>query len=237
MAHKHLSARRMSRALLQLGENYGKLLSSIFVSLHPDRAACGDQHHRTADFHPLPALKQARKAAVTVECQSNMRQLNMALSLYLQDNNERFPRTGFALTPVDQRWIGFFDRGGYGYPSVFCPESYGDPHLGPSTALFSYAYNQALGHGDWGSYGTDTPLQLRGMNPSEVITFSESYGGYFWNSVYGQGAFCAMSMWTVPGGRLSEPHNKAGNLAYLDGHVETVPTEDLTYYDFMVVKY
>jgi prepilin-type processing-associated H-X9-DG protein/prepilin-type N-terminal cleavage/methylation domain-containing protein len=183
----------------------------------------------------LPSLQKARKAAVAVQCQSNMRQLNLALISYIQDNKQRFPRTETNPgPPEDLRWMGFFDRGGYKYPTIWCPETTGDPSVGPPAALIPYAYNQALGHENWAGYGIDTPVKLGQMTSAEVITFSESEGWYFWNSVYGQGAACALP--TSAGGRLSEPHNKGANLAYLDGHVARANVLELTYYDFLVTK-
>jgi prepilin-type N-terminal cleavage/methylation domain-containing protein/prepilin-type processing-associated H-X9-DG protein len=182
----------------------------------------------------LPSLKKARKAAVAVECQSNMRQLNLALTMYIQDHKQRFPRTGMVSAPEDLRWMGFFQRGKYVYPTDRCPESGGDPSVGPPESLLTYAYNQALGHEDWNGYGTDTPVRLGKLSSAEIITFCESYGWYFWNSIYGQGAPCGLPM--SSGGRLSEPHDKAQNIAYLDGHVERRVVLELTYYDWLVTN-
>ena len=39
----------------------------------------------------LPVLGRAKRAAHTVACMSNLRQLGIALNLYVQDNNDRLP--------------------------------------------------------------------------------------------------------------------------------------------------
>jgi len=39
----------------------------------------------------LPTLGRAKRAAQTVACMSNLRQLGIALTLYVQDNNDRLP--------------------------------------------------------------------------------------------------------------------------------------------------
>src|SRR5687768_182959 len=44
----------------------------------------------------LPALSNAKIKAKTVRCVSNLRQMGIAMSLYTQDNNERFPFSGRA---------------------------------------------------------------------------------------------------------------------------------------------
>jgi prepilin-type N-terminal cleavage/methylation domain-containing protein/prepilin-type processing-associated H-X9-DG protein len=185
----------------------------------------------------LPALRRARSAAVTIECASNMRQLTVCLTMYLNDHKQRFPRTGTAsatATTEDQRWQGFFERGRYKYPSERCPTSTDDPtNITPASR--TYAYNQALGRGDWIGYGTDTPVRNGSLLTTDIITFSESWGYYYWNSAYGQGAYCGVSGMRVPGGRLSEPHDKALNLAYLDGHVAKKDLKELNYYKWMVI--
>jgi prepilin-type N-terminal cleavage/methylation domain-containing protein/prepilin-type processing-associated H-X9-DG protein len=42
----------------------------------------------------LPALNKARRAAATLQCQSNMRQLTAAMLMYINNNHGRFPPSG-----------------------------------------------------------------------------------------------------------------------------------------------
>jgi len=184
----------------------------------------------------LPALRAARDSARAVQCASTMRQNQIALTLYLQDHDQTFPRTSTLSAPVDLRWMGYFDRGGYSY-SDRCPTSEGDPSTGPAETLRTYAYNQALGHGDWVGYGIDRHTDgAREIHPAHIITFSESWGWFFWNSVYGQGIFCALPQ--SGGGRLAEAHfsGKGQNISYLDGHVQPKLFDELTYYDWLVAQ-
>jgi len=44
----------------------------------------------------LPALNRARRQAMTTQCASNMRQLAMAMLLYIQDNKGNFPPATFS---------------------------------------------------------------------------------------------------------------------------------------------
>jgi prepilin-type N-terminal cleavage/methylation domain-containing protein len=47
----------------------------------------------------LPALQQARRQAATVQCSSNMRQVAMALLMYVNDNKGHFPPAGLPPLP------------------------------------------------------------------------------------------------------------------------------------------
>lgn len=65
----------------------------------------------------LPALSRARKQANLVQCGSNMRQVSMALIMYIQDNKGRFPPAGLPpLTGIYPRgwwWANELVRQGY----------------------------------------------------------------------------------------------------------------------------
>jgi prepilin-type N-terminal cleavage/methylation domain-containing protein len=41
----------------------------------------------------LPALQSARRQAATIQCQSNMKQVSLALIMYMQQNKGKFPPT------------------------------------------------------------------------------------------------------------------------------------------------
>ena len=50
----------------------------------------------------LPALTRARRSAYTLQCSSNMRQLSMAMLMYINDNKGRFPAAEFF--PIDNAY-------------------------------------------------------------------------------------------------------------------------------------
>ena len=55
----------------------------------------------------LPALTRSKEAARSARCKSNLRQLGFALNLYVQDNQERYPREGIlpgAVPGAVARW-------------------------------------------------------------------------------------------------------------------------------------
>jgi len=186
----------------------------------------------------LPAIGRARRSAVTLQCSSNMRQLGLALEMYLGQNKQRFPFT--AGTTTGKRWFEVFDTHKIKYPSLGCPSST-EYNVLTQTVSFPYSYNTALGRGDWVSsgyaYGIYKPNQLKKISPSKLITFCESHGTYFGNSIWERGSDCGRSVKTYPTGMLSEPHDRSQNIAYLDGHVERVIVKDLNYYAWMVNSY
>lgn len=49
----------------------------------------------------LPALSKAKSKAVAIKCNSNMRQLGMAVLMYAYDNKDRFPDCSGAVWPWD----------------------------------------------------------------------------------------------------------------------------------------
>src|SRR5687768_8821013 len=50
----------------------------------------------------LPALSAARRQAAVVQCQSNMRQVSMALLMYIDANKGRFPLCTVAVGPAPE---------------------------------------------------------------------------------------------------------------------------------------
>src|SRR5689334_14964503 len=49
----------------------------------------------------LPAIAKAKAKAIQVKCNSNVRQLGMAIRMYAEDNGDRFPDCAGAIWPWD----------------------------------------------------------------------------------------------------------------------------------------
>jgi prepilin-type N-terminal cleavage/methylation domain-containing protein len=73
----------------------------------------------------LPALSQAKFRGKVVNCTSNYRQWGVAVTMYAQDNKDRFPRfDNFALNnawDVDSKMITELGPYGLTVPMWFCP--------------------------------------------------------------------------------------------------------------------
>ncbi|WP_428389725.1 type II secretion system protein [Mucisphaera sp.] len=98
----------------------------------------------------LPALSAVRRAAVSVGCKSNLRQLGIAMTLYLDENGRYYPAARYMPEPVlsgssnpplhvkfEPYLSGSFDQEGGVW---WCP---GDDFVAPLTGT-SYDYNSGL---------------------------------------------------------------------------------------------
>jgi prepilin-type processing-associated H-X9-DG protein len=159
-----------------------------------------------------------------------MRQAQLALIFYLEDNDHYFPQCD---TPQAQRWHAVFTAAGYEFAGNRCPSS---RNTGVSTDLITYAYNGGLGSDvglPWSQRRLTSGVEA---SAAKIITFCESYGNFFWNWQGGQGEKCG-EPWDgrrgVPG-RLVFHHNDGQNLTFLDGHVEYRHIATLSYEDWSV---
>src|SRR5688500_16395645 len=66
----------------------------------------------------LPTLRGARRAAYTVQCSSNMKQLATAMIMYIQDNKGKFPAVASDEVP------GITPGGGYWWPDTLVQGNY-----------------------------------------------------------------------------------------------------------------
>lgn len=101
----------------------------------------------------LPALSRAREGAKRSSCANNLRQLHIAFSLYLLENNDTYPAAQDPYNPKYWFWMGrgwrekietYVPRGGEGETGVFlCPS---DPRSEEKYDSTSYAYSMAFYH-------------------------------------------------------------------------------------------
>jgi len=190
----------------------------------------------------MPSLSKARSAAKRMVCASNLKQINLAMRLYLDSNNDTYP---CAQDPVPEDpniwlWMGrgwrrfvepYLDgRIDVNNPSVlFCPE---DPASEEKYESTSYAYSMAfyhspeqISHMTDPSYtcGTDGPFvqsipqqSLDVTRPSGKILIGE------WNSnhlrVVEKGWYGFGGWWCWEGSR---------NLLFADGQVRYLAAEEI----------
>src|SRR5687768_2002443 len=62
----------------------------------------------------LPSLQKARKAAETVQCASNMRQIGQGVALYVNTWKGRFPVNSYTIRDMDATTLGIDGSPGMG---------------------------------------------------------------------------------------------------------------------------
>ena len=169
----------------------------------------------------LPALSQAREKARQAKCINNLKQIGLAVAMYLQDNNEYF----FGYARGDgQAWftdVSFLGRylnlhwkpGDYWKGTVLDCPSKKSGYAGQSV---DYCYNASLAINvaphRWGKLG-------RIKYPSRTIAFGETTGKtYFFQIWSGWDPVTNAIDWNT--------HGAGANVLFVDGHVNWVSGND-----------
>ncbi|MBI5383854.1 MAG: prepilin-type N-terminal cleavage/methylation domain-containing protein [Verrucomicrobia bacterium] len=132
----------------------------------------------------LPALGQAKEAGRRIQCTSDLRQIDLSLKLYMDDNEDIMPTRRSS----NNRWPALL----YPYYQVLtllrCPSDGPDPvsNAGAGAAPADRAPRSYIING-WNDYfgGTNPTNDLKDTaipEPSETITFGEkeTKSGHFW---------------------------------------------------------
>ncbi|HEX7011004.1 MAG TPA: prepilin-type N-terminal cleavage/methylation domain-containing protein [Phycisphaeraceae bacterium] len=179
----------------------------------------------------LPALKQARMAALTTECSSTLRQVGIAIYTYANDHSGKLP---LVINPSAtdnnapywwQYLLSFYLETNanplkapvHEHPVYFwrCPVD------DPDKDFARYAYNARLGYADTSKpFLWNNPVTLTMVkNPSDMITVADSVRDATWwgfPSPFTPGHFDYT--WSRHSGRT--------NILFLDGHVELMEWEE-----------
>jgi prepilin-type N-terminal cleavage/methylation domain-containing protein/prepilin-type processing-associated H-X9-DG protein len=194
----------------------------------------------------LPALSRAKEAARKTACLNNLRQWGLALTFYTQENDERFPRESHGANSTLNNWAqvrdpnngdvwynalpraialkgaaeygtnpsGFYAKGSlFHCPSAKFPKGF----LDGNNALFSVAMNSKL------MSEIGLPVRMAAIQlPSATVVFLE-------NLLKDEPKFDLAQATTELGqpssfaSRFSTRHGGSGNLAFADGHAQSLP--------------
>jgi len=195
----------------------------------------------------LSALPRAKAEAFRAQCLASLRQLSLASQLYSGDNGEQFVSNGYSTDPAAKTWVAGDDHNDV---QAFGNSSYlTDPHYAlfadylktaatyrcpadPSKRYINGVYQTRVrtyslnSYFDWkyGVVNNNDPAfvnfrktsDLAGRSPNELFTFIDTSPV----SVCFPAFEVAMTPYLFFH-RPSIEHNRAGDIAFADGHVET----------------
>lgn len=181
----------------------------------------------------LPALQSARRKVKQTVCQNQQKQICLAASMYTHDNDE------WLLPAYDSgggvgAWFQILDDGGYAkIPAVSVDVVYNEPGVAVCPVnnyrrlnwLVNYAYPKRAGYVVGSTvYNSRRKLSSVDGSPTTIPLFTEAAPDVGTsNETY---PFCCFYRfnntthinWTIHGG--------ASNVAFLDGHVESVKSAE-----------
>ena len=177
----------------------------------------------------LPALAKAKEKAKSIECLNNVKQWGYAFWMYSDDNDDYFPYEGnagdistsfnvdawFNSTPEyasGPALTNLYLSGNPPLPGVkslfTCPSVRKGPAAAPTmtTAFFMYGFNNRMDPNGAAQFKRSVCEK-----PTDTVTFTENSEGTFPSS----------------SGRFTPArHNLRANLAFADGHAQSIGTND-----------
>ena len=186
----------------------------------------------------FPVFARAREKARQASCQSNLKQINTAFLMYVQDYDECWPRICWPNTPALQNsWPALHNPSGsrvesfwdwphhvYTYtknaPIFDCPTSpdpYPPANANPQNYDGNYVYNHNGVNCQAGRVITNI------SQPAEVVLVLDGGDAYL---IPGADTMARLlgtldEDWANPNLERATRHNDMANIGYVDGHVKT----------------
>jgi prepilin-type N-terminal cleavage/methylation domain-containing protein len=195
----------------------------------------------------FPVFAKAREKARQTSCLSNMKQLNLAIAMYMSDCDSCFPIGGWSCyncnrTPPCPSWHCAIIPYHRNLPIYQCPSNGWTPDA--SSPRSHYLYNHAMA---WN--GRPLPESVV-PNPAELIVLAEGHNNN--NTFRHEATMGGFQRWKVRDPwspqKCTPPHYYGMNAAFHDGHAKYVvfsnpqetgwdPVRDLLRRDLPVLRY
>ncbi|MHB9071213.1 MAG: type II secretion system protein [Sedimentisphaerales bacterium] len=191
----------------------------------------------------MPSLSAAREQAKAITCASRLSQTALALDMYAQANNERFPpvakqfsrETEIVLWQIRLRPFIPGGKEGRTYEIIHCPSI---PLEIKGYSTMTYGMNGLYDTFD--SQGGQAKNRLKAKTPGQVILVADSIAKDRGKLLRWPHPYYGMSLMLIPesyskviyfayGEAADLRHRKATNILYMDGHVTLgkAPKDDI----------
>lgn len=148
----------------------------------------------------LPALSRAKEAGKAAACVNNLRQIGIAIQLYVQDNNERMP---YILdVPVNQTAVSISNR-------VYGPDVVLSNYLGNGMVLKCPSDNRQIFEKTGSSYGWNS--LLNGQHAGSLNMLGIPFQPHQTPIMFDKEKF-----------HIARGEKKAQNFLYADGHIKNL---------------
>ena len=191
----------------------------------------------------LPALSKAKSKAVSVKCQSNVKQFTMAIHLYSTDANDLLPEPNWNAPWVAKGWL-FDASGGAGtIPNPFTPANLANPDLAYQGGLL-WPYLKTPGiyrcpaeqTNAIPTFGSRANMLTRFLMNGAVCGYGAIGGSSYRTSQFSPDAIIFwQALETNPGDwndgssgpaeGVTKMHNLGTTVGVVDGHVEFMKTD------------
>jgi prepilin-type N-terminal cleavage/methylation domain-containing protein/prepilin-type processing-associated H-X9-DG protein len=171
----------------------------------------------------LPALQQARAKAHAIKCVGNLKQLGLAVSMYIGDNDTRAP--AFYWDSTAGKWMPDAKGGYKGLINEYandqelwkCPSR---PSGWPGESTSTSWNDDTSSHYIYNCY-MNSRIVTSVTSPTEMVVLAEN----IWTGragIDGYSFIWANNYQDNTSTRLTFPHNSQNDILWLDGHVTPV---------------